>query len=157
MLWAPLTGMELKNEGVIFAKNGERLRHIVFRPTCNQRAIQIEELVARRRIQCVGMAENMVTDLKKLAVPSYVVEFMRVHRDEVLKPQAASWFNVDEAFRFALNNTIDLKACLQRIAQAIVAAERGGHSKPRHTPCCASFSIAFSRRRLPSSAPTNIP
>ena len=50
MLFAPLTGMELQKEGAIFT-NGKRLRHIFFRPTCNQRAVLIKELVARRQNQ----------------------------------------------------------------------------------------------------------
>ena len=57
--------MELQKETAIFT-NGKRLRHIIFRPTCNQRAVQIQELVARRQNQCRDMADNMLSDLKKL-------------------------------------------------------------------------------------------
>ena len=48
VLFAPLTGMELQKESAIFT-NGKKLRHIYFRPTCNQRAVQIQELVGRRQ------------------------------------------------------------------------------------------------------------
>ena len=121
VLFAPLTGMELVKETAIFT-NGKRLRHIIFRPTCNQRAVQIQELVARRQNQCRDMADNMLSDLKKLQAHSGVFSFMDAHR-VAIERRAADWFTADEVFRFVLNTTLDLKKVLDLVSAVVTAAE----------------------------------
>ena len=121
MLFAPLTGMELQKESPIFI-HGKRLRHIIFRPTCNQRAVQIQELVARRQNQCRDMADNMLSDLKKLHAHSGVFSFMQDHQ-AAIERRAADWFTEDEVFRFVLNTTLDLKKVLDLVSAAVTTAE----------------------------------
>ena len=48
VLFGPLTGMDVLKEGKIHVE-GATLRHLHFRPTCNQRAVRIEELVQQRK------------------------------------------------------------------------------------------------------------
>ena len=122
VLFAPLTGMEAMKESAIFM-NGKRLRHLHFRPTCNQRAVLIEELVARRKLQCEGMAEGMLSELKKAGMQAEVVQFMRDHR-EIIKKRSAEWFNIDEAFRFVLNTTLDLKKVLEAVGTSTKKATK---------------------------------
>ena len=93
-----------------------------FRLTCNQRAVLIEELVARRRLQCTGMASNMTTELKKAGVHEEIVRSMRDHGAEIER-RPVEVFNVDDAFRFVLNTTISLKECIEAISATAKAAE----------------------------------
>ena len=93
-----------------------------FRLTCNQRAVLIEELVARRRLQCTGMASNMTTELKKAGVHEAIVRSMREHGAEIER-RPVEVFNVDDAFRFVLNTTISLKECIEVISATAKAAE----------------------------------
>ena len=51
VLFGPLTGLEPLSEGHIFLSD-RTVRYLQFRPTCNQRAVLIEDLVARRKLQC---------------------------------------------------------------------------------------------------------
>ena len=74
--------MEPLKEAAVFV-NGNRLRHIHFRLTVNQRAILIEELVARRKFQCGNMIEGMVSELKKSGAHSSVVQFMEEIDSEI--------------------------------------------------------------------------
>jgi len=93
-----------------------------FRLTCNQRAVLIEELVARRRLQCTGMASNMTTELKKAGVHEEIVRSMRDHGAEIER-RPVEVFNFDDAFRFVLNTTISLKECIEAISATAKAAE----------------------------------
>lgn len=63
VLFAPLTGMELIKEGAIYT-NGQSMRHLHFRLTCNQHAIKIEDLVAVRKNQCAELADVVMRGLK---------------------------------------------------------------------------------------------
>jgi hypothetical protein len=93
-----------------------------FRLTCNQRAVLIEELVARRRLQCTDMASNMTTELKKAGVREEIVRSMRDHGAEIER-RSVEVFNVDDAFRFVLNTTISLKECIEAISATANTAE----------------------------------
>ena len=107
--------MEPFKEGAVYV-NGNRLRHIQFKLTVNQRAILIEELVNQRKQQCVGMVEGMVSELKKNGAHFSVVKFMKEHRQVIAGERlTAEWFNVDTAFRFVLNTTLNLKEVLENL------------------------------------------
>ena len=82
--------MEPLKEGAVFV-NGNRLRHIHFRLTVNQRAILIEELVARRKLQCSSMIEGMASELNKSGAHSSVVKFMADHQEVVV----GEWLTVE--------------------------------------------------------------
>ena len=89
MLFPPLTGMEPTKEASIFV-NGKKLRHLHFRITCNQRAVKIEDLVARRKLQCTNMVDNMLVELKKAGASEAIAQFMRGHGAEI-KRRDVSW------------------------------------------------------------------
>ena len=74
----------------------------------SQRAVLIEELVARRKLQCLGMVDNMLSELKKIGVPETLMRYLGDHRLQI-EQRDVGWFNVDEIFRFSLNTTLDLK------------------------------------------------
>ena len=68
-------------------------------------SMTIEAVLAARRKQCVGMANNMLSELKKLKAKDDVLFKMEEHRD-VIHTSNFEWFNDDRAFKFVLNLTV---------------------------------------------------
>ena len=65
----------------------------------------IEAVLAVRRKQCVGMADNMLSELVKGKANDQVLTKMQRHR-EVIEASHFSCFNDDAAFKFVLNLTV---------------------------------------------------
>ena len=65
----------------------------------------IEAVLAVRRKQCVGMADNMLSELKKAHAKDDVLLKMEEHRD-IIRMSSFEWFNDDRAFKFVLNLTV---------------------------------------------------
>ena len=65
----------------------------------------LEAVLAVRRKQCVGMADNMITELKKTHSNDLVVSTMQRHKAVIEKSEFA-WFNDDRAFKFVLNISV---------------------------------------------------
>ena len=117
---------ELVFDGSILSQ-GTVLRHLRLRPTCNQRAVQIETLVAQRKELCIGMVDSLVLELKKprelagtayariydddpnlkIVVDPKVVEYMDVFHREQVSQRSVDWFNNDEHFRFCKWENVD--------------------------------------------------
>ena len=72
-------------------------------------SMTIEAVLAVRRKQCVGMADNMLSELKKAQVSDHLLSKMRSHRKAIEAVEFA-WFNVDESFRFSLNTSAHLSS-----------------------------------------------
>ena len=92
----------------------------------------IEQVLAVRRKQCVGMADNMLSGLNKMLSELFrglpivqantcrelLLKVMEAHR-AVINDVEFAWFNDDENFRFSLNTTLDLNGALRNIASGV--------------------------------------
>ena len=79
----------------------------------------IEAVLAVRRKQCVGMADNMLSELKKVQAKSDVLSKMRRHR-EAIETSDLACFNDDKAFRFVLNLTVSTFVSLDMLIRGDV-------------------------------------
>eukprot|EP01052_Picozoa_sp_SAG31_P018288 SAG31_NODE_1290_length_8981_cov_2.829543_6_plen_173_part_00 len=102
VLFGPLTGLELMDECWLRGST----RHIRFRPTTNQRAVLIEQLVAQRQLLHVEMVKNLRAELKGGATsagkafpaPDAVLGFFDRHRTCVSATDPAK-FNDDSFYK----------------------------------------------------------
>ena len=86
----------------------------------------IEAVLAVRRKQCVGMADNMLSELKKVHAKDDVLLKMKEHRD-LIRASSFECFNDDRAFKFMLNLTVSTFISLDAYMQGdmrILMADR---------------------------------
>ena len=73
----------------------------------------------------------MISELNKSGAHASVVKFMHEHHVVVAGNQlTVEWFNVDTAFRFVLNTTLNLKEVLEKLDAAAKAAAKVGGCDP---------------------------
>eukprot|EP01050_Picozoa_sp_SAG11_P017524 SAG11_NODE_2537_length_3244_cov_2.430843_2_plen_618_part_00 len=127
VLFAPLTGLEKQREGTLVAEGGAALRHLRFRPTTNQRAVRIEELVARRKTMQLSLLENTRLLLAATGFPPELLDLL----DEMHEGAAAmgpGQYNDDGFYRRAVDGAIDLKGTLERLKPELDAVAKAAHA-----------------------------
>ena len=90
------------------------IRRLVIRPTCNQRAVLIEELVGRRKGMLVQMAENVLLELQGQGLPRALLGVMEARLRKV-QGTAAAQFNDDTVYSSAVESLLNLKSVVARI------------------------------------------
>jgi hypothetical protein len=115
-------------ESLIYA-NGNTIRHMKFRPTVNQRAVLIEQLVEQRKILHLECVKNLRSELKSSMIPVELLERFDMHYEAVQNIKA-ELFNTDLFYRVAVEVAIDLKHALSQLAEVVRRVEQDVEEQP---------------------------
>eukprot|EP01052_Picozoa_sp_SAG31_P036907 SAG31_NODE_4674_length_3042_cov_1.371390_2_plen_594_part_01 len=114
VVFAPLTGMELVREGRLNGPGGCPVRKLHLRPTTNQNAVKIEELVAQRKTMHVRMLNSLRHELR--AIPAELTTIFDSLQSEVIE-SGAELYNDDVFYLDCFNQALELKGVLQRLGK----------------------------------------
>ena len=126
VLFGPLTGMEHVRESAILDDRRQPIRHLFFRTTSNQRAVLIEELVARRKLVHTDMLDNLrlvLSDPSGEATAPPELLALWDHMQHSIRKTPPAQFNDDAFYRTVLCDAIDTKNAIQQICLLVKAAK----------------------------------